>query len=71
MPFTDDELKRLKWNLENHAPNWFDKDNLSGLLSRLEAAERTLIAYMKSGEHTMTNDKLMKKLIAWQEAAGK
>lgn len=25
MSFTDEDLKRLKWNLENSAPNWWQK----------------------------------------------
>jgi len=39
MIFTDQELAALKWGLENPAPNWLDKDNLRGLIHRLEAAE--------------------------------
>lgn len=73
--FTDEDLKRLKFNIENHAPNWVDKDNLSGLLARLEAAEnfiggRTVICTTCDnviGE-TETDRALYK---AWRKAAGK
>lgn len=40
--FTDMELNRLKWVLDNPSPGWVDKDNLSGLIARLEMAESRL-----------------------------
>ena len=45
--FTNDELNRLKFNLSNSAPNWVDKDNLEGLIIRLEAAEQACNASSK------------------------
>lgn len=46
--FSDDDLARLKWNLENHAPNWTDKDKLGALLVRLETAEETIHSQEKA-----------------------
>lgn len=65
--FTDEDLKRLKFNIENHAPNWIDKDNLSGLLVRLEAAE-ALLNDLEEEEYDGNRIGLMKK---WRKAAGK
>lgn len=67
--FTDMELSRLKWSLKNHAPNWFDKDNLEGLVARLEAAElcaEYLSCHAEGQRSPMENE----ALIAWRKLAG-
>ena len=65
-PFTDDDIRRLTWNLKNSAPNWIDKDNLRGLLARLEAAERLIKEWIILDE-TLKDDKYVK---AWRKACG-
>lgn len=66
MSFSDAELSRLKFALENPAPNWVDKDNLTGLIARLEAAEAYAHA-MRKGREGWFN--LLYE--AWRTAAGK
>ena len=70
MTFTDENLKRLKWALENHAPNWADKDNLNGLIARLEAAELLIrLADLKC--ECVEGMQCACGYEAWRKAAGK
>ena len=75
MTFTDDDLKRLKKNVEGqfsvtvHKPTW---DEIEALLARLEAAEKVLERFEKTHNKDHGSGCSVCFLMeAWRKAAGK
>lgn len=71
--FTDADLKRLRFALENPAPSWLDKDNLKGLLYRLEAGERalgTLAAIHDPDKFPDQNCPTCDEILRWHKSKG-
>lgn len=69
MPFDNDDLKRLKGELDGIRPRRI-AIQLDALLARLEAAEKALQSFLVAPLWP-TPDTLKNDLEAWRKAAGK
>ena len=77
--FTDEDLKRLKGAMMENSPTgyWFLHNDLTGLLTRLEAAEAcvdalvSLIEFHDISKNTVSPNYSRAVLEAWRRAAGK
>ena len=68
MSFTDDDLKRLKSDLEKHIVIDLIQDQGLSLLARMDAAEAVLLEIERFNNGILTDTSEFR---AWRKAAGK